>query len=104
MAGGGRNRRSLSRTLTSGGLLEPPPHPRWLRDSDARAEPVTVPGAGTVAAHQYEGTYLPMMYDLDITVVVAAVGIAGVAVVYLWSKDPGRRRRAWLLLKLLLRG
>jgi hypothetical protein len=44
-----------------------------------------------------------MMYDLNLTVMVTAAGIAILAVVYLWSKDPGRRCRAWQLLKLLLR-
>ena len=44
-----------------------------------------------------------MMYDLDLTVMMTAAGIAALAAVCLWSKDPGRRRRAWQLLKLLLR-
>ena len=44
-----------------------------------------------------------MMYDLDLTVVLTAAGIVVLAAVYLWSKDPGRQRRAWQLLKLLLR-
>lgn len=43
-----------------------------------------------------------MMYDLDFTVMAAAVGIAILAAVYLWSADADRRRRAWRLLKLLL--
>jgi hypothetical protein len=43
-----------------------------------------------------------MMYDVDLTVMVTVAGIATVAAVYLWSKDPGRRLRAWRLLKLLL--
>jgi hypothetical protein len=43
-----------------------------------------------------------MMYDLDLTVIVAAAGIATLAAIYLWSKDPDRRRRAWRLLRLLL--
>lgn len=43
-----------------------------------------------------------MMYDLDMTVIVTTAGIATLAAVYLWSKDPGRRGRAWQLLKLLL--
>jgi hypothetical protein len=43
-----------------------------------------------------------MMYDVDLTVMVTAAGVAAVAAVYLWSKDPGRRLRAWRLLKLLL--
>jgi hypothetical protein len=43
-----------------------------------------------------------MMYDVDLTVMVTATGVATVAAVYLWSKDPGRRLRAWRLLKLLL--
>lgn len=44
-----------------------------------------------------------MMSDLNLAVMVTAAGIAVLAAIYLWSKDPGRRRRAWQLLKLLLR-
>jgi hypothetical protein len=44
-----------------------------------------------------------MMYDLDLAVMVTAAGIATLAAVYLWSKDTGRQRRAWELLKLMLR-
>ena len=44
-----------------------------------------------------------MMYNLDLAVVATAAGIAILAAVYLWSKDPGRRDRAWQLLKLLFR-
>ena len=44
-----------------------------------------------------------MMYDLDLAVIMTAAGIAILAAVYLWSKDPGRQRRAWELLKLMLR-
>ena len=44
-----------------------------------------------------------MMYDVDLAVIMTAAGIAILAAVYLWSDDPGRRRRAWQLLKLLLR-
>jgi hypothetical protein len=43
-----------------------------------------------------------MMYDLSLIGVLAATLVALLAAVYLWSKDPGRRRRAWQLLKLLL--
>ena len=43
-----------------------------------------------------------MMYDLDLAGLLAAAGITALAAIYLWSKDPGRRRRAWQLLKLLL--
>jgi len=43
-----------------------------------------------------------MMYDLSLVGALAATGITLLAAVYLWSKDPGRRRRAWQLLKLLL--
>lgn len=32
-----------------------------------------------------------MMYELDLTVLLTAVGIALLAVVYVWSKDPDRR-------------
>lgn len=44
-----------------------------------------------------------MMYDLDLAVMTAAVGITILGSVYLWSQDPDRRHRAWKLLKLLLR-
>ena len=44
-----------------------------------------------------------MMYDVDLAVIVTAGGIAILATVFLWSKDPDRRSRAWQLLKLLLR-
>ena len=60
------------------------------------------PGAGAVAALQLEGTCLPMMYDVNLAVMAAAAGVAILAAVYLWSKDPARRDRAWRLLKLLL--
>ena len=43
-----------------------------------------------------------MMYDVSFTVVLAAVGIAALAAIYLWSKDSDRRSRAWHLLQLLL--
>ena len=71
--------------------------------SGARAEPVTVPSADAVAALQSEGTCLPMMYNTGLAVAATAGGIAILAAVYLWSEDAGRRRRAWQLLKLLLR-
>jgi hypothetical protein len=56
---------------------------------------------GAAAALLLEGTY-SMMYDLDLAVMVTAAGTAILAAVYLWSKDPDRRHRAWQLLKLLL--
>jgi hypothetical protein len=43
-----------------------------------------------------------MMYDLDLTVMLSAAVIVALAAVYVWSKDPDRRARAWSLLKLLL--
>lgn len=43
-----------------------------------------------------------MMYQAGLVVMISAVGISILAAVYLWSKDPNRRRRAWRLLKLLL--
>jgi len=43
-----------------------------------------------------------MMYNLDLVTLATAVGIAILAAVYLWSKDPGRRGWTWQLLKLLL--
>jgi hypothetical protein len=42
-----------------------------------------------------------MMYDLDVALVLTAVGIVLPGTVYVWSKDPDRRARAWRLLKLL---
>jgi hypothetical protein len=44
-----------------------------------------------------------MMSDLDLAVMLTAAAMAILAAVYLWSKDPSRRRRAWQLLTLLLR-
>jgi hypothetical protein len=44
-----------------------------------------------------------MMYDLTLPVMVPAAGAVVLAMVYVMSKDPGRRGRAWQLLKLLLR-
>ena len=43
-----------------------------------------------------------MMYDLDFTVVLTATGTVVLAAVYVWSKNPDRRTRAWRLFKLLL--
>ena len=44
-----------------------------------------------------------MMYNLTLPVMVLVAGAIVLAVVYLMSKDPDRRARAWQLLKLLLR-
>ncbi|MEU6070649.1 hypothetical protein ABZ864_40965 [Streptomyces sp. NPDC047082] len=44
-----------------------------------------------------------MMPDLTAPVLLAGTPVALVAGVYLWSADPDRRRRAWQLLRLLLR-
>jgi hypothetical protein len=44
-----------------------------------------------------------MMYDVILPALVMATGIAALAVTYVMSKDPGRRGRAWQVLKLLLR-
>lgn len=43
-----------------------------------------------------------MMNDLSFAALLAAAGFAGLAAVYLWSKDPARRTRARELLRLLL--
>ena len=43
-----------------------------------------------------------MMYDLTLPVMVPAAGAIVLAVVYVMSKDPSRRARAWELLRLLL--
>jgi hypothetical protein len=42
-----------------------------------------------------------MMYDLLLSVMVPDLGIAALAAVYVLSKDPDRRSRAWQLLKLV---
>jgi 7-keto-8-aminopelargonate synthetase-like enzyme len=70
--------------------------------SGTHAEPGQSPGAGAAAALQLEGTS-PMMYDLALPAIIPAMIIIVLAVVYLASKDPARRNRAWKLLKLLLR-
>ena len=44
-----------------------------------------------------------MMYDLDLTAVLAAATVMVLGAVYVWSADPDRRARAWSLLRLLLR-
>ena len=44
-----------------------------------------------------------MMYDLAVPVMVPVTGAVVLAVVYVMSRDPGRRARAWQLLKLLIR-
>lgn len=44
-----------------------------------------------------------MMYNLGFAVTMTTAGVAILAAVYLWSKDPGRRQRAWQLLNLLHR-
>jgi hypothetical protein len=43
-----------------------------------------------------------MIYGLDLMGALATTATVVLAAVYLWSKDPGRRRRAWQLLKLIL--
>jgi len=44
-----------------------------------------------------------MMYEVILPAVATATAIAALAAVYVLSNDPGRRGRAWQLLKLLLR-
>ncbi len=44
-----------------------------------------------------------MIYDLTLPVMVPTAGAVVLAVVYVMSKDTGRRDRAWQLLKLLFR-
>jgi len=46
------------------------------------------PGADAAVALQLEGTYLPMMYDLTLPVMVPVAGAVVLAVVYVTSKDP----------------
>lgn len=79
--------------------LEGAPPERRLRKAAPAPNLVTVQGTGATAALLLEGA---MMYDLDLTVLLTAAGIAMLAAVYVWSKDPDRRARAWSLLKLLL--
>jgi hypothetical protein len=43
------------------------------------------------------------MPTVTVLALLGAVGTVGLCVVYLWSKDPRRRKRAWQLL-LLIRG
>jgi len=42
-----------------------------------------------------------MIYQVGVPVMMVAVGTVILSAVYLWSKDPDRRHRAWRLLKLL---
>jgi hypothetical protein len=60
------------------------------------------PDAGAAAALQLRRDY-PMMDDVFLSAAVPALGIAALAGVYILSRDPDRRGRAWQLLKLLLR-
>ena len=78
------------RAVTKGGAAERHPH---LIPSES--------GAGAAAALRSKGP-TPMMYDLTLPVIVVAAGAIVLAAVYVMSKDPGRRARAWQLLKLLL--
>lgn len=43
-----------------------------------------------------------MVLEAGLIALMASAGITALAAVYIWSKDPDRRRRAWQLLKLLL--
>ena len=38
-----------------------------------------------------------------LVVLISSVTFTSTIFIYIWSKDPGRRRRAWRVLKLLLR-
>jgi hypothetical protein len=75
-------------------------HNDWPRERHPH-QTSSSPGAGAQAALWIERTY-PMMYDLAVPIVVTATGSVTLAAVYVVSKDPERRRRAWQLLKLLL--
>jgi hypothetical protein len=44
-----------------------------------------------------------MISGLFVTVIVPTAGVVVLAAVYVMSEDPGRRARAWSLLKLVLR-
>jgi hypothetical protein len=44
-----------------------------------------------------------MISGLTLPATAAAAGVVILAIVYVMSEDPGRRARAWNLLKLLLR-
>jgi hypothetical protein len=70
-------------------LLEATAARAAAKHSNARAEPVTVPGAGAVAALRLEETCLPMMNNVDLAAMVTAAGLAILAAVYLWSEEPG---------------
>lgn len=41
------------------------------------------------------------MQDLALTTIAPTAALAVLAAVYLWSKDPDRRDRAWRLIRLL---
>ena len=58
-------------------------------------------GADAVAIPTVKGPPT-MMPDLTALALLTTAGTAVLAAVYLWSADPGRRRRAWQLLKLFL--
>lgn len=60
-------------------------------------------GAGAATALQFPKGPTPMMYNLSLPVTAPVAGAVILAAVYVMSKDPGRRSRAWQLLKLLLR-
>jgi hypothetical protein len=88
-------------TPTSAGLLEAAVARTTATHSDTRAESVTALTRAPQRPVRWKD-YVPMMYQVDLAVMMAAIGAAILAAVYLWSKDPDRRRRAWHLLKLLL--
>jgi len=81
------------------GLLERPENAGRPND-DARADPRRSPGAGTWRPSNSKGPP-PMMYDFSLAVVLTFCFLALLAAVYVWSEDPGRRQRAWELIKLL---
>jgi hypothetical protein len=87
-------------TATSTGLLDIAAAQVAATRSGARAEP-SQSLRGRRSGPSAERTDIPMMYQLDLAVILAADGTAVLAAVYLWSRDPDRRRRAWRLLKLL---
>jgi hypothetical protein len=97
----GGSRRRLLWTKTSPGFLKAAATRTAATHNDTRAEPVTVLTRAPQRPFTWKD-YVPMMYQVDLAVMMAAVGAAILAAVYLWSKDPDRRRRAWRLLKLLL--
>lgn len=61
------------------------------------------PGTGAAAALQLRKGPTLMMYGLNLAMFLTSGAAAALGAVYVWSKDQGRRERAWALLRLLFR-